>query len=767
MFFTKYPSPANFSFATKIDAASGKGRIGDRNLRFSCESYAGGLHHFRVAGAVWPENLCLAPLELPEAADSRCQWAPDGQIEVRDQTGAVVLRSVPNEGFGISGSASLFQFEVSAETQFFGMGQKLYGQLELSGIRSCFWNTDVWSDFHWAQWGEHPADPPYFSLPYLVARMGNRWVGFLIHNPGPAFMETPGSDESRIFVEWQRTSKHLILGTREGEPNLWIIVGDSLADVTRKLQKLIGVTPRPPIWSLGYQQSRWGYGGHEDLIALDKQFAEREIPCSGLWLDLDYMRGFRVFETDAKMFPKGAAATAKVLAKNGRRIVPIIDPGVKHEPGYRVYDDGATRGVFCRNVEGKEFIGMVWPGHTVFPDFTQASVREWWSDYAQEFRDSGFGAAWVDMNDPSTGPIDPHDMLFDSGRRRHAEHRNQYALGMQMATVRGFAKAAPNERPFLLSRSGFIGSSRYSAIWTGDNVSNDFYLHLAITTSLGMSISGLPFNGPDIGGFGGDCSPNLMVRWMQACFLFPFCRNHATKDSRNQEPFAYDAKTEAIVARFIRLRYKFLPYLYQLFVAQETSGEAILRPLLYDFSPKPYAKANDSFMVGQEILQAPVVAANGKSRAVVLPGRKPWYDLIAGTWRKPGRHKLSVARAETPIFARAGAVIPVQPGLPTQADVNLREPEFWIFLPEGAMKPIHFEYVADDGLSFDYQQGGQSRIAGTVTVDKSEVRIVWDHVETGFGSIQPTFRVIGSRRKLIVNGITDPANDHRLRLLKL
>jgi len=764
MFFTKYPSPANFSFPTRVDGKTGEATIGKRKVQLFAKSFEGGISHVGATDAkTWPANLCLAPLDIPAEVVAEARWTAKGDLEI-DCGNQLVLRTVPGEGFGLSGRASLFQFVMPADAQFFGMGQKNYGQLELSGIRSTFWNTDVWSDFHWAQWGEHPADPPYFSLPYLAVRTGDKWFGFLLHNPSPAFMETPGSDESRIFVEWQRTSANLILGTRDGEPNLWVIVGDSLAEITRKLQKLIGTTPVPPLWSIGYQQSRWGYGGHDDLLALDKKFAAAKIPCSGLWLDLDYMDGFRVFQTDAKMFPKTAQVTADKLAKNGRRIVPIIDPGVKFEPGYRVYDDGHRKDVFCKNQEGKEFIGMVWPGQTVFPDFTKSSVRKWWAGYAREFRECGFGAAWVDMNDPSTGPIDPHDMLFEDGTRQHLEHRNQYALGMQMATVDGFRAAFPNERPFLLSRSGFIGSSRYSAIWTGDNVSNDFYLKLSLTTSLGMSISGLPFNGPDIGGFGGDSSPDLMIRWMQACFLFPFCRNHATKDSRNQEPFAYNATTAQIIGHYVRLRYKFLPYLYQLFCEQELVGDPVLRPLMYEFGDRKLAKADDSFMVGPAILQAPIITERGKSRQVTLPGRAPWYDLMQGKWVKAGKHTLDVKRRETPIYLRAGSVVATQAGMPTTTDVDLLRPEVLIAVPPGWTGETEFRYVADDGLTLDYQKNGRSVITGTVTAVKGEISIQYLQTGSGFGQISPTFVVVGAVREFRVNGrmVTQAANRYRL-----
>ena len=289
-------------------------------------------------------------------------------------------------------------------------------------------------------------------------------------------METPGNDDTRVFVEWQRTSDMLTIGAEGGTPELWIIVGPTLKELTRKLQKLVGVPPLPPLWSLGYHQSRWEYGSEADLLDLDQKFADHKIPCDGLWLDIDYMSGYRVFTVNDENFPSTPVGVSKIIAKNRRRMVPILDPGVKNEPGYSVFDDGVAKDIFCRNTEGGHFVGLVWPGETVFPDFTLAMGRKWWSDHVKEFAAKGFEACWIDMNDPSTGPVDPNDMLFNKGREPHAMHRNEYSLGMQMATFDGFKRARPTKRPFILSRSGFIGTSKYSAIWTGDNVANYFYL---------------------------------------------------------------------------------------------------------------------------------------------------------------------------------------------------------------------------------------------------------------------------------------------------
>jgi alpha-glucosidase len=598
-------------------------------------------------------------------------------------------------------------------------------------------------DFHWGQWSEHPSDPPYFSTPYLAVKSAAGWIGLLLHNPGTTFIETPGRDDSRVFVEWQRTSPHIVLGSENGEPHLWVIVAESLQDLTRKFQSLIGRTPLPPLWSLGFHQSRWGYGGDKDLKALDRKFTKMGVPCSGLWLDLDYMRGFRIFDVDQRQFPRGVKPVACELAESGRRIVPIIDPGVKAEAGYAVFDDGKKHDVFCKNPEGNDYIGLVWPGETVFPDFTLARVRDWWAGYAAEFRASGFCAAWVDMNDPSTGPVDPTGMLFDEGRDAHALHRNQYAVGMQMATIAGFQRAEPDERPFLLSRSGWVGSSRYSAVWTGDNVSNDFYLRLALPTTLGLSISGLPFNGPDLGGFGGDATPELMARWLQACLLFPFYRNHSTLDSRDEEPWQYKGKARDAIVQSIRLRHQFLPYLYQLFCEQEESGDPVVRPLLYDFDDPALEELGDQFMAGPWAMQAPILDQSATEREVLLPGSEPWLDLASGKWRKPGRHKVKASLGESPAFLRAGALVPIQPILPTDNEVDLARPAFLVAAPPGWTGSSEALYRADDGLTFGYKRGERTTLRVSLAGDGEGLAVKTEALASGFGDVRPSFLVLG------------------------
>lgn len=634
MYFHKYPIDANFDFV-KVCQPGKWGTLGPTRFRAQVTSFQNDIHRIRVESPRWPRSLSQAGLTPPPAlrastgAQSRLTVDRGFGIRLTDARGRVVLQSASRQTFGLCGDSSIFMFLRDARYQFYGMGEKSTG-LEHSGRRTKFWNTDVWADFNVAQFRDGAPDPMYVSIPYLIVKRDNTYVGLLLDNPYATFMDTAAS----MAIAGQMTLKNhgqpcFSLGAENGQPDLYILYGPTLAELTRKLQSLVGRTPLPPAWALGYHQCRWGYRSAADLERLDRKFRENGIPCDGLWLDIDYMDGYRVFTMNKTHFPDARAAMAR-LKSRGRRVVPILDPGVKREKGYAVYDDGRRAGVFCRNPQGGEFVGLVWPGRTVFPDFSLPEGRAWWARQVARFAATGIHGAWLDMNDPATGHADHLPMLFDRGRASHETFHNQYALGMAMASRAGFEKAHPGQRPFLLSRSGFTGISRYAALWTGDNYSNYHHLKGSIPCSLNLALSGVPFNGPDIGGFGGDTTPDLIVAWMKAGFLFPFCRNHTIAGSRQQEPWAFGPRVMRILRRYIRLRYALRPYLYNLFAAQEESGEAILRPLFYDFADTralPLGRVDDQFMVGPAILQAPLVGAGQVSREVLLPGKASWYSL--------------------------------------------------------------------------------------------------------------------------------------------
>jgi alpha-glucosidase len=758
MYFHKIHDPINCSFPARFDRASRRLDVGQHSLELTLDDLGADVFRVRVSGARWSHQHSQAELSPPNAhaefapSRARVSLGPCAELELQAADGALLLRSVPGESFGVCGAAWLFHFELPSDAQFYGMGEKGVG-FERSGLRTKFWNTDVWADFPMSQVRHAATDPMYASVPWVIIKQVNRYVGLLLNAPGAAFLRTPPAGRSP-------PDRHLWFGAPDGQPELFILVGPSLRELTEKLQRLVGVTPRPPLWALGHQQCRWGYKSQAELDELARQFTRHAIPNDGLWLDIDYMVGYRVFTVSSEHWPDVEAGLSALRAK-GFHVVPILDPGVKLDPGYDVYDDGKRRKVFCLNPEGKPYVGYVWPGQTVFPDFSLPRVREWWSERVARFARLGFSGAWVDMNDPSTGATENAEMLFDQGKRDHPSYHNQYGAGMAHATRAGFEKAYPDERPFILTRSAFTGTARHAAVWTGDNISNWYHLQKCIEVSLHLALSGIPFNGPDVPGFGDDPDADLAVAWYKVCFLFPFLRNHSQKHARFQEPWTF-GKSSGVIRRYIRLRYKLLPYLYQLFIEQERTGAAILRPLFYDFPDKPelpLGEVADQFLVGPAILQAPVVTPAAHARRVLLPDTA-WFDARNGAWRR-GNRTISVRQAlgETPLYIRAASLIPMQVGERKHNQNDLSDLELHAFCPPGGAASL--DYTFDDGHSLAYRRGKQSRVRFDAEAKGDTLRVRARAEENGAGPLNVRFVLHAPLETLVYD---DGSSEQRLPL---
>ena len=741
--FNKYPHPDNFRFADRL--RDNVMSVGTESLDINVADPGDDVYIIRlVHRRLWPDadiGVSLSGSEKGKpgrAGRSRLHLLPSAGMRLRGPDRKTLLTLRTGGWFGLSATAWMFRFQARPTMQFYGLGEK-HTPFERTGRSYWFWNTDVWADHPQEMVRDGDYDPDYLSVPYLIVKQENTYIGLLVDSPYPAMISAGAPFSSLEGIEPPpEAGREILMGAGGGPPALVIIVGPSLAELTRKFQMVIGVTPLPPLWSLGYHQSRWGYRGAADLTGLADRFERHRFPADGLFLDIDYMDGYRVFTVDDRHLPH-PAETVAALKKRGFRVVPILDPGVKREEGYAVYDSGLAANVFCLNPAGTVFTGIVWPGLAVFPDFSLSDARRWWAGYARRFFGIGFEGAWLDMNDPSTGSVDSRDMLFDQGRAAHDCFHNSYALLMARATRAGWLAARPDRRPFLLSRSGSTGSQKSCAHWTGDNYSTYRHLRRSIGKSLNLALSGIPFNGADVGGFGGDCSEALLIDWFKTAFLMPFCRNHTRHGSRAQEPWAYSRGALGIIRRFVRLRYTLLPYLYTLFVDQEETGEAILRPLFYDFDDHPALPLgfiDDQFMVGPAILQAPFVCERGSQRAVVLPDAR-WLRADTGRWVAGGR-RLVVRRQRdtTPLFFRDGSLVPFQPGERTTNRKDLKTIGLLCCLSPGFSGTARLRYRADDGISFAYRRGARTSLEIAARIDGRHLDLTVDTLAEGFGELR-------------------------------
>ncbi|MES2952164.1 MAG: TIM-barrel domain-containing protein [Pseudomonadota bacterium] len=745
MYFNKIRHPSNFTFASAH--ANNTLSLGTKSVQAKVRDLGEDVFHLELNDTKrWPLDARVLPLHDDAFAAKKSQYqlgiSTTGHLSLTAPGGAELLGGVAQASVGVCGSAWLVQFARNNNMRFFGQGEKTTG-LEKTGKRTKFWNADVWADhaMHTIENGQ--ADPQYAAVPYLLVRHGARWVGILVDHPGAVFMDT-GSNWFFSGKDDQDAPPAFWFGADEGVPAFYVIAGDSAASVTQRLQRLVGTTPLPPLWSLGHHQCRWGYAGTKDLNALDAGFTEHQFPTDGLWLDIDYMDRYKVFTTSPEHFGD-LGAELKQLQANGRRIVPILDPGVKVEEGYEVATSGTAAGIFCHNPEGEPYVGFVWPGRTWFPDYSLPEGRDWWATYSKAFRESGFDGAWLDMNDPSTGAAEVDDMLFNRGTWPHWTYHNQYGVGMAQATRAGFLAARPDERPFLLARSGYTGSSRFTALWTGDNHSNWHHLRTSIHCSMNLALSGIPFNGPDVPGFGSHADKELAIAWYKAGCLFPFMRNHANAGTARQEPWVFGPEALQTIRHHVRLRYKLLPYMYQLWNDQEQNGTAVMRPLFHDYAntdAMELDRVDDQFLIGPAILQAPIVQQGQQQRNVVLPGTGRWMDVNTGEFITGGRNIHATSNAEsTPIYLREGSLIPMQVGVRTSANNDLADIELHVILGADAEDEATLDYVADDGLSYGYQRGARSVYRLTAKRVGDVLTLHVDAVQTGWKPLR--LRVVG------------------------
>lgn len=611
----------------------------------------------------------------------------------------------------------------------FGLGQKT-GRLNRQGRAFSLWNTDVLGCD--AQ-GNAPSDPgstafdPYYiSIPAYCCldRASATMAGFFVDNTYRAQFDFSRSDQYRICF----------FGGHYLE---YVLAGPSLKTILEGLSWLTGKMPRPPLWALGHHQCRWHAYTSRSLLDLANQYRTRAIPCDALWLDIDHMDSYRVFTWDKARFPTPSETVASLNA-DGFQVVTIVDPGVKVEPGYTVYDQGRSGNHFCKTEGGATYTGQVWAGRSAFPDFLRAPTRRWWAQQlAEQVAASGIAGTWNDMNEPATGAIDPMPMRFDKGQQSHLRHHNQYALLMAMATADGWHEARPERRPFVLSRAGCAGIQRYSANWLGDNFSRWDHLWMSMPMSMGLGLSGQPFVGADVGGFAGNCFPELLVRWYQCAAFTPFFRNHSATGTAEQYPWSFGSVVETLCRRAIAMRYRLMPYIYSAFVEASEQGLPIQRPLIVDFQTDVVAQdVDDSYLFGEHLLVAPIYAPGQRCRTVYLP-QGTWHHWHTGeVVRGPQVVKATAPIHYLPVFARGGSVITTWPAAPlTTAGYRPDCLDLHIFVPDEAIERRTVLYE-DDGCSFGYQRDEFQRTEFVVERDGKRFRVGASVEGNGFAESQ-------------------------------
>lgn len=604
-----------------------------------------------------------------------------------------------------------FTFRKTSPFHAYGLGETT-GFLDKNGEKYVMWNSDVYAP-HVPE-----MESLYQSIPLLIGTDRSRFYGVFVDNPG------------RTVFDLRSHANEYRITTKTGGFDCYLFAGPSLKDVLRQYTSLTGRMELPPEWALGYHQSRYSYMSQEEVLEVAERFKQSDIPCDAIYLDIHYMDGYRVFTFDPIRFPNPQHMVEE-LKKRGIRVVPIVDPGVKKDPTYSVYQEGIAQQHFCCKLEGELFIGDVWPGESAFPDFTDEKTAAWWGEKHQFYTRLGVEGIWNDMNEPAvfnqSKTMDLDVVHRNNGNpKTHEEIHNLYGLLMSKATFEGLKQQLNGKRPFVLTRAGYAGIQRYAAVWTGDNRSFWEHMAMAMPMVLNLGLSGVPFAGPDIGGFAHHANGELLARWMQMGVFFPYCRNHSAIDTARQEPWAFGEEVEAICRTFIQLRYRLMPYLYNCFREASESGLPIMRPLLMEYPEDPTVyNLCDQFLVGRDLLVAPIYRPQTEYRSVYLPDGF-WYDYWTGERLEGKRHILAHAPLDKiPLYIREGAIIP------TRGDG--KDTTLHIEVYAGPKpKDEKYSFYSDDGETLAYQTGAYNALTFRLTEDDSSLSIGIDAEHWGY-----------------------------------
>ncbi|SIQ15482.1 alpha-glucosidase [Alkalispirochaeta americana] len=607
-----------------------------------------------------------------------------------------------------------------------GLGEKT-GSLDKRGRTWVMWNCDepVHSPEKSALYQAHP-------VVYLWTPGGT--VTLFIDTMATVWFDVGEAEPGRLLIEIYDNRFDCYLRTDE-----------SLPEAVESYSALTGRIPLPPEWALGFQQCRYSYFPEERVLEVAQRFREEKVPCDVLYLDIHYMDGYRVFTWDHRRFPE-PDRMVQGLRDQGFRVVTIVDPGVKTDVDYPVFASGLEKKAFLTRPGGELYVGKVWPGDAAFPDFSRPATREWWARWHKTLFDAGVAGIWNDMNEPADFTGDemlrvnftvPDDLVaYNEGEPvSFGRVHNEYANGMNRATRDAFLQYRPEERGFVLTRSGGTGVQRYAAIWTGDNHSWWEHLAMMVPMFLNVGLSGAPFVGGDAGGFQLNADAELYRRWIAAAAFTPFFRAHSALDTRDHEPWSFGPEALETARRFIGIRYRIMPYLYTLFEEASRRGTPVMRPLLWEFPQDPrVASRADSFLLGEALLVAPVREPGVQERSVYLPAGV-WYDFWSGERidvpRQPdGSGTVVVGHApldRIPLYLRGGYILPHE-GL-RQHTGEAGDGVLRLLIAPDAEGRAQGTFYGDAGEGFGYCSGRFWR--GTFSWDGTDLRAISGEGESG------------------------------------
>lgn len=629
---------------------------------------------------------------------------------------------------------------------FFGLGDKPC-QLNLRGKRLQLWGSDTYG------FGKD-TDPIYKNIPFFLGLHKKIGYGIFFDNTFRSFFDF-GQERKNAYSFW----------SQGGEMNYYFIYGPQLVQVCETFTHMTGKPELPPMWALGYQQSKWSYYPESKVRDLAQEFRDHKIPCDVIHLDIDYMEGYRCFTWSKNHFPDPKKMISD-LSDQGFKTVVIIDPGIKEDPEYSVYKEGLEKDLFCRRADGPLFRGSVWPGICSFPDFTNPKARSWWEDLFQGLIEDGVRGVWNDMNEPAvfeegTFPNDVrHD--FDGHPCSHRKAHNVYGMQMVRASYNGIKKFLNPHRPFTITRSAYAGTQRYAAVWTGDNIASWEHLKIANIQCQRLSTCGISFAGSDIGGFVEKPEGELYTRWIQMAVFHPFFRTHTSGDHGDKEPWTFGSEYEVIVRKFIELRYKLLPYIYTTFWQYCKFGTPMLRSgFLINQNDMEAYNRQEEFFLGDHMMICPISQSKVDGRWLYLP-QGTWYNYWDDTqYTDAGEIWIKSHLDQIPYFIRSGAVIPHYPVQQYVGELVIETLTLHVYYGEDPTKSQLYE---DAGDGYDYLNEG-SNIKNFIVSKITSGIMISQFTE---GVYEPTYK----KYELIFHGLPTTAkkvtiDDQEIRIEKI
>ncbi|MCX0388359.1 glycoside hydrolase family 31 protein [Clostridium perfringens] len=590
---------------------------------------------------------------------------------------------------------------------YYGLGEK-GGDLNKKGCYTENFNTDDPET-------DDDSITYYKTIPFYVALKEEATYGIFFDNSFRSYFDMGKEMGDRIFF-----------GAIGGQIQYYFIPGENIKEVVKNYTALTGRMEMPPLWSLGYQQCRFSYFSQEEVRELVKTFEEKDIPLDVVYLDIDYMDGFRVMTFKTPNFDDAAGLIGD-LKEKGIRTITIIDPGVKVDEEYDVFKRGKEGNHFTKKLDGEMFIGAVWPGDSAFPDFSNKDCREWWKSELKKFiSEHGMDGIWNDMNEPCVFNNDHKTMLetclhnSDNGVIEHKEFHNRYGFEMSRCSKEAQEELHPNERGFSMTRATYAGGQRYSSVWTGDNMSLWSQMRMSISMNANLGISGFSFVGNDVSGFGLDSSEELFIRWMEMGPFIPIFRNHSNMYTRRQEPWAFGPRAEKIAKKSIELRYELLPYIYDLYYISHKEGLPIFRPMIMEYEKDMnLLNMREQFMLGENMIVAPVLYEGERSKTVYLP-KGSWFNYFTMEKLQGGKwYKLPCELDEILVFVKEGAIIPTY----NKKFRNVKERPKNILLKVFGENAKGFHYN-DDGHTMEYLEGKYTYMDIKVVDGKEELKLI-------------------------------------------